>query len=82
MTAGISGFAIPLVFPGIFSELWSLNLVFGGFFFIIVAIIRINIVLSREYRCPGCDREVIVFKAEGGIPLDPKECPRCGIRLK
>ena len=82
MAAGVAVFAIPLLFPSKLSELWTLNLVFGGFIVIGIAIIRISIVVNREYRCPACNRTVIDYRADNGVPLDPEECPRCGIRLK
>jgi DNA-directed RNA polymerase subunit RPC12/RpoP len=80
VAVGFGGFVIPFLFE--ISELWTLNLVFGGFIVAAVGIIRISIVVNREYRCPACNRTVIDYRAENGVPLDPEECPRCGIRLK
>jgi len=48
-----------LVFAGVvefydrFPKLWQLNVIFGGFLVAAVSIIRINLAVSKLYRCPA-----------------------------
>jgi hypothetical protein len=42
------------------------------------AVIAINLIISRYYRCPVCDRIPYTSGMSGGLPLDPKACPHCG----
>lgn len=71
--------AIALGRPSAFSEVWRLNLVFGGFLAGAVSIIGINITVSRHYRCPECGKVPI---GRNGIILDPDACPTCGAVLR
>ena len=80
VAVGFGGFVIPFLFE--ISELWTLNLVFGGFIVAAVGIIRMTFIWKREYRCPACNRPIIIPGQYSGVPVDPEECPRCGVRFK
>ena len=62
-----------------FSEPVRTHLFLLSFVVLIVTIVRINMILSRHYRCPACGKMPI---GGDGVLLDPVECPKCGAALK
>lgn len=75
----IAGLLVALEFGHLLEEVWRLYLIYGSFLVVVVAFIRINLAVSRLYRCPACDRVPI---GSDGVILNPDACPRCGARLK
>jgi hypothetical protein len=47
-----------------------------------VGIIAINMLLSRYYLCPACERIPYAGGNAGGVLIDPDTCPHCGAALK
>ena len=72
-------FVAPFLIPKGLPELFYLSLIFGSFSAVVVAIICINLIVIRDYRCPECDGRL---RARQGVLIDPEFCPDCGARLK
>jgi len=47
-----------------------------------VGIVAINMLLSRYYLCPACERIPYTGGNAGGVLIDPETCPHCGAALK
>jgi hypothetical protein len=79
--AGFVVFFVVFEFPGLFDELWKLNLIFGSFLVLLLSIARISLTVNKLYRCPACNT-VPMGRGHDGVLLDPDVCPKCGARLK
>jgi len=79
LLAGLGAFLA--VGVDVLSEPRKSGLFLLSFVVLIVAIVRINFILMRHYRCPGCDA-MPIDRGGDGVQLDPVQCPKCGAVLK
>jgi predicted RNA-binding Zn-ribbon protein involved in translation (DUF1610 family) len=59
------------------TSLFVLSIVILG-----VSIVRMNFIAMKHYRCPACGRMPIVNGMQGGLLIDPEECPNCGASFR
>jgi len=71
------GAAIAKVDPGLLVVISSAFMLPAG-----AGIIAINMLLSRYYLCPVCERIPFRGGNAGGVLIDPDTCPHCGAALK
>ena len=73
-----------LCIPAVGGLIWSWHppraIFLACFAYLALAIIVCTFTVRRHYRCPEC--EAVVTDADGGIPLFPKACRKCGARLR
>jgi hypothetical protein len=67
-----------IAYHELFSDLWRLICIFGGFPVLFLSIGRISLTVNRLYRCPACAS----VPRSRGILVDPDDCPTCGAPLR
>ena len=81
----LTGFAILFIFcVGAHSEatprFWICGVAFAA---VAIAIGHMAFTWKRMYRCPACEMPIMNRLSEGGdVPLNPRECPNCGAKLR